>query len=388
LKTISRYLLLAMPSVATAGEWSVLNGHFSAVSIGIAFKDATTGWTTFTDGSSAPKIVKTINGGMNWTAVNSSGTIVMPTGFAALHGKSDHIGSVGLLSNEYSVDGNNFQPSLGGPLVSQSIKHEAGRFVVAGTNGACHSFEGALFLCGSKAPLKYKGTGRYVSSPSKDVIYLTTGQWPAAPSAPAGSVSLSRNIRVQQSAKTLAFEPVGAAAPPIVEANSSGYTAEANSSGYTAELWKTVDGGKTWKSLFSDEGNFYFNDISCFDETTCVAVGEGFGEDGSASPGARVYVTTDGETFALKHQGADGSSLMAAKMLSKMEHWAGGTTKAGGLVAPLLALHSTDGGETWANDPSSSKVLGQMITAFDFVDGVGYATTVNALQISSLLKYA
>ena len=53
----------------------------------------------------------------------------------------------------------------------------------------------------------------------------------------------------------------------------------------------------------------------------------------------------------------------------------------------MLALHSTDSGETWANDPSASSVLGQMITAFDFVDGVGYATTVNALQISSLLKY-
>ena len=62
--------------------------------------------------------------------------------------------------------------------------------------------------------------------------------------------------------------------------------------------------------------------------------------------------------------------------------------QAGGLVAPVLALHSTDGGETWANDPSCEGVLGQMITAFDFVGGVGYATTVNALQISSLLKYA
>jgi hypothetical protein len=28
-----------------------------------------------------------------------------------------------------------------------------------------------------------------------------------------------------------------------------------------------------------------------------------------------------------------------------------------------------------------------MITSFDFVGAVGYATTVNALQISSLLKY-
>jgi len=378
---IGRLVLFTSAATVHAAEWSVLNGHFSAVSIGIAFKDKSTGWTTFTDGSSAPKIVKTTNGGLNWTAVNSSGTIVMPTGFAALHGASSHVASVGLLSNEYSFDGNNFKPSVGGPVVSQSIKHEAGRFVVAGNNGACHSFEGALFLCGSKAPLKYKGTGRYVSSPSKDVIYLTAGQWPQASSPPApGSISLASHLRVRHSDGWMKarFEPVGVTAP----------TVEANASGYTAELWKSVDGGKTWKSLFSDEGSFYFNDISCFDDITCVAVGEGFGQDGSSSPGARVYVSTDGETFSLKHQGEDGSSLMAAKMLSKAEHWAGGTTKAGGLVAPVLALHSVDGGATWANDPSSSKVLGQMITAFDFVDGVGYATTVNALQISSLLKYA
>ena len=85
----------------------------------------------------------------------------------------------------------------------------------------------------------------------------------------------------------------------------------------------------------------------------------------------------------------------------------------------MLALHSTDGGKTWANDPSCDKarayepastshpllpprpdlpdlglnpdgpqVRGQMITAMDFVGGVGYATTVNALQVSSLLKFA
>merc|ERR1712187_133522 len=79
-------------------------------------------------------------------------------------------------------------------------------------------------------------------------------------------------------------------------------------------------------------------------------------------------------------------SVMAAKMLSTTEHWVGGTTKVGGLTAPLLALHSTNGGKTYTN--KHGNVLGQMITAFDFVSSQhGYATTVNALQISSLLQY-
>jgi len=164
--------------------------------------------------------------------------------------------------------------------------------------------------------------------------------------------------------------------------------APANASGYTAELWKSEDGGKTWTSLLSSEGEFYFNDIDCFDANTCVAVGEGFAQDGSTSPGARVYFTTDGKTFKLMHQGEDGSSLLPCKAISATEHWAGGSTKAGGLTAPALTLHSTDGGQTWANDPSASKVRGQMITSMDFVGGVGYATTVDSLQLTGLLKYA
>merc|ERR1712217_672612 len=114
----------------------------------------------------------------------------------------------------------------------------------------------------------------------------------------------------------------------------------------------------------------------------------GFANDGSTSPGARVYVTNDGDNFKEVHRESStgGESLMSARMLSTTEHWAGGTTKAGGLTAPLLALHSTDGGKTYANRHGS--VIGQMITAMDFISSShGYATTVNALQVSSLLQF-
>jgi len=375
----------AVPAFSGASPgWTVLDKSFSAVTIGIAFSDANTGYTSFTDGSSAPKIVKTTNGGANWTAVETEKSLIMPMGFAAAKDGKTHIGTVGVLANDYSADGETFKPSISTTLASQSIKYEGGRFTVAGTEKVCHSTTGALFSCSSKVPLKNKGTGRYASSPSKDVIYLTAGTWPQKPSPPSPpsvsgeeSVALSRNVRVRRSDGWMKarFEPL---AEP----------AAANASGYTAELWKSEDGGQTWTALLQSEGEFYFNDIDCADETTCVAVGEGFSADGSTSPGARVYMTTDGKTFTLKHQGADGSSLMAAKAISKTEHWAGGSSKSGALTAPVLALHSTDGGATWANDPSASKVHGQMITAMDFAGGVGYATTVNALQISSLLKYA
>lgn len=155
---------------------------------------------------------------------------------------------------------------------------------------------------------------------------------------------------------------------------------------YTAELWKSTDGGSTWKNLLTDEGNFYFNDIHCFDEKNCVAVGEGFTDGGS--PGARVYLTTDGENFKLVHkedkQGTE--SLMAARMLSATEHWVGGTSKSGGLVAPTLLLHSKDAGKTYTNE--NSGIVGQMVTSFDVVSADhAYATAINALQVCALLEY-
>lgn len=153
-------------------------------------------------------------------------------------------------------------------------------------------------------------------------------------------------------------------------------------------MWKSADGGKTWKNLVTDTGNFYFNDIHCVDDTHCVAVGEGFANDGSKNPGARVYMTTDGETFKEVHRESTtgGESLMAVKMLSRTEHWVGGATKVGGLTAPVLALHSTDAGQSWNNEHGG--VIGQTITSMDFLSNQhGYATTVNALQISSLLQY-
>merc|ERR1712100_349829 len=112
-------------------------------------------------------------------------------------------------------------------------------------------------------------------------------------------------------------------------------------------------------------GNYYFNDIHCIDETHCVAVGEGFAQDGSADPGARVFLTTDGETFNEVHREADPASLMTARMLSQTEHWAGGTSKAGGFTAPALALHSTDGGQTHINE--ATNIHGNMFTSLDFL---------------------
>merc|ERR1712203_84102 len=250
-----------------------------------------------------------------------------------------------------------------------------GIMTVTQASGPCVSpSNGVLYTC-HKVPYKFGQHGRYTSMPSANVVYHTAGTWPSKSQRSADEYELSSKLRLRLKSSGAQYE-VGAR-----ETTNQNET-------YTAELWKSTDGGKTWKNLIADKGNFYFNDIHCIDDTHCVAVGEGFSNDGSASPGARVYLTTDGETFHEAHREATtgAESVMAAKMLSTTEHWIGGTTKVGGLAAPLLALHSTDGGKTYTNEHAN--VIGQMITAFDFVSSQhGYATTVNALQISSLLQY-
>jgi len=157
--------------------------------------------------------------------------------------------------------------------------------------------------------------------------------------------------------------------------------------GYSAELWKSIDGGETWKNLLMDEGNFYFNDIHCHDETHCVVVAEGFGETGGEA-GAHVYMTSDGETFNRVHSETTTGkeSLMTARMLSSTEYWVGGSTQQGGLFAPALILHSMDAGQTHTNEGAGVK--GQSLTSMDCISANHcYATSLSSLQICALLEY-
>ena len=74
-------------------------------------------------------------------------------------------------------------------------------------------------------------------------------------------------------------------------------------------------------------------------------------------------------------------------MLSATEHWAGGTTASGAIKSKILALHSTDGGQTYASEDGG--ITSQMITDMDFVTkDLGYATTISALNVCNLLKFS
>merc|ERR1711908_132281 len=159
---------------AVAQEWNVIQKSFSAVTIGIGFQNDRIGWTTHTDGSSLPNIVKTADGGATWNQVqNQTGIHFLSTGIAANKGYNTDVVMVGALESDmWSLDGERFVQSIGAPLASQDVKFQSGKVWVAGAKGPCSSSTAGATCSCMEVPLKYEQTGRYVSAPSEDVIYF------------------------------------------------------------------------------------------------------------------------------------------------------------------------------------------------------------------------
>jgi len=151
--------------------------------------------------------------------------------------------------------------------------------------------------------------------------------------------------------------------------------------GWKAQIVKTSDGGKTWTSLFYDEGNFYFNEIDCADETHCCAVGEA---DTSAAPGVRIYCTSDGTTFKRVLFNADADfSIMAIQAISQSEWWAAGGDMGSSFTGYFW--HSTDGGDTW----TTQTIPGVYGNSLSFPSAAaGFATGFDVFQTSVFMKYA
>jgi hypothetical protein len=146
---------------------------------------------------------------------------------------------------------------------------------------------------------------------------VTSGNWPASASdKKAAKAANKRHItqRLVLDLTTGEYERVEPHYPP------GGRNDNAT---YNAYITKTTDGGKTWKIQFQNQGNYYYNQVDCASETVCIAVAEGFSDDGSGAPGAHIHKTEDGETWKeIFVFGSDkAGSVLAVKMLSETEAW-------------------------------------------------------------------
>ena len=162
---------------------------------------------------------------------------------------------------------------------------------------------------------------RYGAFPSPETWYVTAGNWPSssidkAPHNRKKYKYVSQHLRINLVEGR--YERLGSLAPSPSPSDAS----------YNAAILKTTDAGKTWTKQFQDRyptrawalfslhgifcmadgqprrtctthdrsGNFYFNQVDCASETACMAVAEGFEKDGSGSPGAHIFQTTDGQS--------------------------------------------------------------------------------------------
>jgi len=154
-------------------------------------------------------------------------------------------------------------------------------------------------------------------------------------------------------------------------------------SDWAGQILKTADGGATWKSQFFTT-DFYFNGIDCEDENKCCAVGE---SDSGAAPGARIWCTTDGNTWTQTYN-ATGPihSLLAIRSVpgSPGEWFAGGGELPSQLNITGTFPHSTDGGKTW-----NVEILKKLyITDLAIVDAThGWGTSLEEDEQSGLVIY-
>lgn len=298
------------------------------------------------------------------------------------HGVAGGLG-VGVGGTYYTVDGFDYGPSeleIGFVQTQAVYSLGGGKYAYAGTynshQGVAVSTNGGVRFQGRWLPKNFSvAPVRYAAFPSDQVIYMTGGMWPSDNNQQVSGMH-DVNARVRYNSNTAKFE------------NRAPVLAQDNVTGYTAMLAKSEDGGKTWVKQFESQDQFYFNGISCASETVCMAVAEGFAQDGSTAPGAHVFKTTDGKTWTkiYTYGAATGGSALDVKMLSETEAWVGFTFAESTLNSGAAFGHTTDGGKTWTHSPTLNGV--GTVTQMSFIDdNNAFAVAVTVYQISTVMRF-
>jgi hypothetical protein len=343
--------LLSSLAVASAQTWTEYSYGKDTIILAVCFTDKNTGYFPFGDADGTTGMKVTTDGGVTW---NSSPA----TKFSSLlmdgscSGKNGVVG--GMMDTQYSNDRwATWNVSGGVKFISQSAatifgKQDNNFFGLAGNdilghNGVAISVDGGKnFKFNNISELVTDS--RYGAFPSRNVWYISAGMWGSTePKDPSVAHELSAHINVDKNGKKSFSKRTLAPTP-----------------GWIAQIVTTKDGGKTWTSSFVDEGNLYFNGISCGSETSCCASADGVA-------GSYIYCTSDGKTWTQKlFNAGPANSLMAMDAVSATEYWAGGGEMDRNFMG--VFYHTTDGGNTWTNQTIHNI----------YVDDIDYADSTHA----------
>jgi hypothetical protein len=248
-------------------------------------------------------------------------------------------------------------------------------------------------------------SARFGAFPSATAWYVSGGGWPLERSEEATHDAaeihhLSEHIFVRKhpagNESAFGFSPTSAHSRRTLQGGR-----------YSAGIAKSVDGGRSWRTLFESEtAGYYFNQvsvlipntacwpncslygpgkscclqISCWDSEHCVVVAEGGGE-------ARIFTTNDGGVdWRPRLVAWGGSSLMAVQALegTEGEGWAGGGITGEAFTGHFW--HTLDWGESWLQ----VALPGTYCLDLSFPPGqtaVGYASVLTQAGVSGLARY-
>jgi len=383
---VAAIVLAALVAQTSAASWNVTNWNFATIAFGCAFTSETDGLAPISNNGQGSFILQTTDGGNSWNAVPNNVTALLLMGVAA-DGTTAVVGDMFGIEYSSQPTGYSFKAAkLSGGLTTQDIQlvqdggYAAAGNTILGGNGVAVSKDstGSAFKFFNISALKT--SARYGSYPSSKVWYVAAGEWPnnKFESDIEDEFEEENIVREVSSRIALHVDPENDfALTPIYRR-----TVGDNTTSWKAQIVKTTDGGKTWTSQFYDENNFYFNQISCFDEDNCAVVGEA---DTSAQPGVRVYVTADGgNTWTRTLYNATSTySIMAVNYIAKGEIWAAGGNLDQSNFQGFF-WHSLDAGNTW----STTTVAGVYANDMSFVSSTqGFATAFNYASVSSFMVF-
>jgi len=372
-------VFVGLVAAVSAGTWQLKTPHFAPLAEALGCVSATTCVAPVGVNGQGSFIWSTTDGGNTWTT-DQEPFELMFLGAAAQGQSSVVADELSLLySNEPGTY--SFAQASGDALVtSQNVEAFASTYYGAAGGDVVNNANGASVSADSGVSWTFHNVSelqtmaRYGAYPSVATWFISAGEWPDNhnPATPETYHRLTSRIHINQEDKTVMstkFFPRNEEEP--------------TTPGWKAQIVKSTDGGVSWSSVFYDEGNFYFNQISCSSATHCCAVGEA---DTSDQPGIRFYCTWDGgSTWDRTHYDTNPDmSVLAMQFIDDNNGWAGG-----GDMNPLGFVgyfwQTTDGGKTWTNQT----VPGQYINDFAFPTADnGFAVAFSEEGDSSLCVYS
>jgi hypothetical protein len=366
-------------TAAHAANWTVDRAVTDTILFGVSFVGESTGYLAGADSGSGNFIKETTDGGQTFQdlALGSCNPSIMLDVMMgdATTGVTSGLG-IGSTPTCVTSDGTSFKPANEKGLVvtcqsaeliqgSQGIQGQS--FGLTGsfgkTNGVSTSTDGGVTWTNRDISEPTGLLARYGSFPSATTWYVAAGDFP------------TNNTKSRDHSYFYSNAKDGKFTQSFFGEKSVG------DAGWGASIMKTTDGGKTWAQVFNDTGRFYFNQISCFNEQVCTAVGEG---ESSTFTGAAIYGTSDGgATWKQQHYG-DSESILAVRMISATEAWVGGTYAASQLKLASRFYHTTDTGATWTVEGEIPQVA---VTDMNFISATsGWATAIVGQQ-STMVRY-